>query len=202
MNAATLGVMKGPKTKSSFTISDRRDPAERLAERERVKAKRTGECRQPTFAEIADLALDLAREDRALTSRIGDLGPWAVQFFFRRAGAPPCTDPRGILLQPFIARFTAEAEERLHRHYEYYHFLDLKRKRWLRAHPRPRRWIWTRKPLKHAVPPPRRRMFHPPGTARPDRGRPPPPPFPEGSPKHPCRWRRETLLCYDSFFGN
>ena len=189
VNAATITIMKRKK-KTSFIIGKRKLPA---APDPAQTRDRPG-CRLPTSEEIADFAVELAREKY-------DLGQRMVELFHWPAWTTPCQDPRRLFL-PIVEKYKKMAEEMLRRHYEYYYDLEIRRKRWLRAHPRPRGWTWTRKPLKHAVPPPRRRLFRPPELAYPDRGAPPPTPTPDGSPQRPGWRERERLLCYSRLFDN
>ena len=151
-------------------------------------------CRRPTLEEIADFAVELAREKYDLGQRMVELFHWPVW-------AGPCKDPRYLFL-PIVEQYKKMAEEMLRSHYEYYYDLEVQRQRWLRAHPRPRGWTWTEKPLKCAVPPPRRRLFRVPELAYPDRGSPPPPPTPDGSPQRPGWRERERLLCFSWLFDN
>ena len=193
MNAVIIIVMKHA-GKISFIIRDKRLPRHPDPARDRWVLG-DGRARQPTPEEIADFAIGLAMEDAEFAEHAG-MGSKIRELFHWPAWATPCQDHRQPLL-PFVEKFKKKAEEELRRHYQYYHALELRQTRWRRAHPRPRGWAWTRKPLKHAVPPPRRRLFRPPELAYPDRGAPPPPPSPDGSPQRPGWRERERLLWYD-----
>ena len=191
VNDAITTIMKKVKKKTSFMIIDRRPRAPAAPDRERPG------FRGPTAQEVREYAIALAREDEKLKPYMKPM----LDLFHWPAWASPCADPRKLVL-PIVQKFMKQAEEELRSHYEYYYDLEVRRKRWLRAHPRPRGWVWTRRPLKQAIPPPRRRDFLPPMVAYPDRGSPPPPPVPDGSPKRPGWRERERLLCFSWLFGN
>ena len=188
-------VIMTKRKKPSILIIDKPEPRKSVAVRTLVKKQDVAACRQPTFAEVADFAVQLAREDGyEMEWQLTDLFHWP-------AYATPCRDQRSVLL-PMVEKYKKKAAEMLRQHYAYYHAMEIRRARWLRAHPRPRGWTWTRKPLRHAVPPTRHRIFRPPMVAYPDRGAPPPPPTPDGSPKRPGWREREVLLCYTWLFDN
>ena len=180
--------------KTSFIIRVRRSPGPAFLNPDPAKKRERPGCRRPGAEEIANLAVELAREEHDLGQRMAELFHWP-------AWAAPCADPRRLFL-PIVEKFKKMAEETLRRHYEYYYDMAVRRQRRLRARPRPRGWTWTRKPLKRAVPPPRRRLFRPPELAYPDRGAPPPPPAPDGFPKRPGWRERERLLCFSWLFDN
>lgn len=186
VNGVIMITMKYRKKKPTFLIGERRP--HRPTRPKPVHS--CPDCRQPAAGEIADLAVELARGEH-------DLGPPMLELFHWPAWAGPCLDPRRLFL-PVVEKYKKKAEAMLRRHYEYYHGLELHRKRWLRVHPRPRGWAWTRKQLKDPIPPPRRRGFIPPCLAFPDRG----PPPPDGSPQRPGRRERERLLWSSWLFGN
>ncbi len=129
---------------------------------------------KPTRTEIADRAIDLARYDRHL----GGVAPRIAEVFHWPPWATPCQDERSTIL-PLVEKYKKQAEEELFRHYLYHHALAIRRQRWLRAHPQPQIRGWTRQPLKHAAPVPRKRIFRlPDRDGFPDALSPPLPPMP------------------------
>lgn len=181
------------KRKTSFMVRDAREPR-RIAAIRNLAKKQAAAARQPTREEIIDLAITLAGEEH-------DLGPPLVELFHWPASAAPCQDPRRLFM-PVVEKFKKKAAETLRRHYQYYHALELRRKRGLRAHPRPRGWAWTQKPLKHAVPPPKGRPYFPPGQEYPTGASPPIPPALRASPNRPGRRETERLLCFAWLFDS
>lgn len=152
--------------------------------------------RQPTREEIGHMAFDLSREDYELDAAMEEL-------FFWPDGADPCRDCRCLFL-PILEGYWKRAEQSLRRHYAYYHALDCLRKRWLRDHPVPRGWAWSRQSLKNAIPPPRRRnyVYRPPELSAPSGLSPPERPPPDIPSKRPGRREKEILLCFSWLSDN
>ncbi len=152
------------------------------------------EVKKPTREEIADYAIGLAREN----PRLGGVAPRIEEVFHWPPWATPCQDERSIIL-PLVEKYKKQAEEALRQHYLYHHALTIRRQRWLRAHPPPQIRGWTKKPLQHPAPVPRKRIFRPPDRdGFPDAVSPPPLPSPEISAKRPgWRERRSSsvMIC-------
>lgn len=176
----------------------REHPSRQLLEVQAIiKKLDPAEIRQPTWLEIADVAVELATDDWPWLHSKPDI----VEVFYRPPWLPLRHDSRSLYL-PWINEFREEAEKQLRRHYAYHHVYAMRCQRWRRAHPRPRGWAWTRQPLKHAIPPPRKRIYRPPGEEYPDSVSPPVPTHPACSSNRPGWREKEILLCYDWLFGN
>ena len=154
MNAAILPLMKPERkqTQNSFIIRDKRPtrrPADLLRMAETPEA--VAGARQPTREEIADLAIELAREDGH------DLGSPMEELFHWPAAVAPCTDQRKLFL-PRVEKYKKLAAEELRRPYLYYHALEIRNRHRLRARPRPhpRASTITKQTLRTVPPPPRR----------------------------------------------
>jgi hypothetical protein len=193
-----MSIMHRVRRKPSIVIKDPREPR-RVAAIRRLAEKQAaaGVVRASTRREVDDFALRLAREE---FDRF-DIGPQLAELFHWPASAAPCMDPRKLFL-PFVEMYRKKAAAMLREHSVYYHALDIRRKRWLRAHPKPRTWSWTQKPLKHATPPPKKGMYRPPDLDEYPDCPSPPPPAAEDPSKRPGRRETERILCYDWLFGN
>jgi len=112
---------------------------------------------QPTQVEITELAIEFATGEWTWIHQRLDV----VELFYYPPWAEPPPDGRSLYL-PWINKWREEAEKELREHYAYYHVMNIRRQRWLRAYPEPRGWAWTKKKLKHEIPAPRKRIYRPP----------------------------------------